>query len=178
VIKIGARGLVLLPVRLLLVLLEQPDAVVVRGYGRVVPRPNGRRFGTADSDDAAAPVVRRRPLPLVLLVVVLVLLLLLLLLLLVLLVLVIVRRRLDVGRGRRRRDVMRHRPPAGHRPGPVPGAPRFRERAERHVRGPGARVRRHPGLGPRASLVPDDHRVHSLQVRVTGPASLFVVRRR
>lgn len=156
-------------------LLEQPDAVVVRGYGRVVPRPDGRRFDTAHP--RAAAVVRRRPLPLVLLIVDLILLLLLLLLLM--LVLVIVRRSsLDLGRGRRRRDVVRHRPPAGHRAGPVPGAPRFRERAERHVRGPGARVRRHAGLDARAALVSDHHRVHDLQVGVTGPAPLFVVRRR
>jgi len=65
-----------LTIRLLLVVLEQPDAVVVRRYGRVVPRPNSRRLGATDT---ATAVVRRRPLPLVLLIVVLVLLLLLLL---------------------------------------------------------------------------------------------------
>jgi len=163
-----------LAVRLLLVLLEQPDAVVVRGYGRVVPRPNGGRFDTADP--RAAAVVRRRPLPLVLLIVDLILLL--LLLLLMMLVMVIVRWSFDLGRGRRSRDVVRHCPPAGHRAGPIPGAPRFRERAERHVRGPGARVRRHAGLGARAALVSYHHSVHGLQVSVTGPAPLFVVRRR
>jgi len=35
-------------------LLEQPDTVVVRWYGRVVSRPDGRHFGTAN----AAAVVR------------------------------------------------------------------------------------------------------------------------
>lgn len=78
---------------------------------------------------------------------------------------------------RRRLRVVRHRLPARHRAGPITSATRFRERAERHVRGPRARVRRDPGLGPGATFMPDHHCVHG-QVRVAGPASLLVRWRR
>lgn len=148
----------------------------MRGYGRVVPGPAGSDRGSRGA------AVGRCPLqPLVLLVpVALVVLVLLLVLVLVLVLVHVVRlvlRVLLMVRRWRRRHVVRHRLPAGHRAGPVPGAPRFRERAEGHVRGPGARVRRHARLGPGAALVSDDHRVHG-QVRVAGPAPLFVRRRR
>jgi len=180
-----------LPVRLLLlllllVLLEQPDTVVVRGYSRVIP-------GRPGAGDRGGASVGRRPLPLLVVVVVV------LLLLVLVVVLAVVRRRfvemavviVDVvgvavagvnaemaERRLRRGHVVRHRLPAGHRAGPVARAPRFRERAERHVRGPGARVGRHASLGAGSALVPDHDRVHGLQVRVTGPASLFVGGRR
>lgn len=162
---------------LLLVLLEQPDTVVVRRYGRMVPGPDGRECSRRTAATGAA--VGRRPLPLL---VVAVLLLLFQLLLVypaaVRKVLVVVHLVRLLGRLGRHRGVMGHRPPAGHRTGPVPGAPRFRERAKGHVRRPGAWVRWHAGLGPGPALVPDDHRVHDGQVGVTGPAPLFVVRRR
>lgn len=147
---------------------------MVRRYGRVTSgsdRRNSRSGGRA--------VIGQRPLRLALLFLIAVVLR-LLTVLLVRTVLVIVRRHLVlvvVPWRLWRYRVVRHRLPAGHRTGPVPDAPRFRERAERHVRGSSAWIRGHPRLSPRAALMPDDHRVHG-QVDVTGPALLFVRRRR
>lgn len=62
----------LLPVWLLLLvlllLLEQPDAVVVRGYGRVVSGPDG-----CNDCRGSRTAIGRRPLPLVLLFLIVVL---------------------------------------------------------------------------------------------------------